>query len=82
MLRAVYARSHFRARHMAAGSMSAGHVPHQQREGEAIGWMEFALQMPGPAGVLGSRHKSKPGAFCLLPDSPGFCRFNLHLLSS
>lgn len=37
MLGAVCARSHFRAGHMAAGSMSVGCVPHQQREREVIG---------------------------------------------
>lgn len=82
MLGVVFARSHFRARLKAAGSMSAGHVPHQKREREAVGWMELALQVPGPAGVLGSRHKSKPGAFCLLPSSPRSCRLNFHLISS
>lgn len=38
MLRAVCARRHFRARHVAAGSVSAGHEAHEQSEREAIGW--------------------------------------------
>lgn len=38
MLRAVCARRHFRARHVAAGSLSAGHEAHEQSEREAIGW--------------------------------------------
>lgn len=38
MLRAVCARRHFRARHVAAGSVSAGHEAYEQSEREAIGW--------------------------------------------
>lgn len=38
MLRAACARRHFRARPVAAGSLSAGHEAREQSEREAVGW--------------------------------------------
>lgn len=77
MLRAVCARRHFRARHVAAGSGSAGHEAHEQSEREAIGWNYHsrcqALQGYQKAGM---RPSQGPLASCQAPlgsvDLPSF----------